>query len=240
MPTTRNRRRWWMVSGFVLGAVLAWLFVDLVDRDRVPQAASVLEPQCASQVRQEIDNDRDGRFSAEVTKPDCTVETVRGALGELTSVEVWPTKTGQKVLLIEGGDGASTLKIRHLGTGRTLTVFEAAARVREARLSPDGSTIALEISGEPDDGYGHVQLVDIKTGTVTRLPETVHSARPHWSPDGSEVRYLTAASADDPTTPTATSYHLQSQTSEVLSDVPDDLLSTTPIRQNPGVWVRTW
>lgn len=197
------------------------------DRDR--QAATAADPECTSQVRQGVNDGRASSYRARITTPDCSEETIARSGGRATSVEVWPTKSGEEVVLIEGDDEASTLKIRHLETGDTRTVLQDVPKLREARLSPDGTMIALEVSSAPQDGYGHVQLVDVKTGELAPAPETVHSARPHWSPDGSQLLYLTAATPEKPATAVAMIYTPGEKSSEMVKGLPDGLI------ENPHV-----
>ena len=77
------------------------------------------------------------------------------------------------------GDGVMNIWVRDLqsGTDRQLTRLKAAAM--QASWSPDGSRIAFS------DPEGQIQIVDVKSGAVTRAHEHLNEAgRASWSPDG--------------------------------------------------------
>src|SRR4029077_21286343 len=76
-------------------------------------------------------------------------------------------------------DGVMNIWVRDLQsrTDRQLTHLKAAAM--QASWSPDGARIAFSDPG------GQIQLVDVKSGAVTRAPEHLKEAGgASWSPDG--------------------------------------------------------
>jgi serine/threonine-protein kinase len=72
--------------------------------------------------------------------------------------------------------------------GHAQAVNLPAGPYQEARMSPDGSRVAL-LSGTA--GAGDVWIHDFGAGTFTRLTFTGDCAAPIWSPDGQTVYYST-------------------------------------------------
>ena len=65
-------------------------------------------------------------------------------------------------------------------------------QVQDPRPSPDGSRIALTVSG-PARGGGserNIWLYDTKAGEVVRLTKTGKDSSPRWSPDGKLIAFL--------------------------------------------------
>jgi Tol biopolymer transport system component len=62
---------------------------------------------------------------------------------------------------------------------------------RKVSLSPNGRTIAID--RRDAQGLPSVWLVDVGSGTSTRLPSTYWSADPQWSVDGQRLAYSIAA-----------------------------------------------
>ncbi|HMJ84143.1 MAG TPA: amidohydrolase family protein, partial [Vicinamibacterales bacterium] len=86
---------------------------------------------------------------------------------------------GRSLAFSSDRDGVMNIWVRDLqsGTDRQLTRLNAAAM--QASWSPDGSRIAFS------DPEGQIQIVDVKSGAVTRAHEHLNEAgRASWSPDG--------------------------------------------------------
>ena len=76
-------------------------------------------------------------------------------------------------------DGVMNIWVRDLQSGADRQVTHLKAAAMQASWSPDGSRIAFS------DPEGQIQLVDVKSGVVTRAHEHLNEAgRASWSPDG--------------------------------------------------------
>ena len=75
--------------------------------------------------------------------------------------------------------GGMNLWVRDVASGADRQLTHGTAAAMQASWSPDGSRIAFS------DPEGQIQIVDVKTGTVTRAHEHLNEAgRASWSPDG--------------------------------------------------------
>ena len=88
----------------------------------------------------------------------------------------------------EGEEGAGTLRLYDLRTGRTATVSEEALPSLHGPAtswSPDGTRLAFA------DAVG-IRIYDVDRGEVGALPE-ISGATPDWSPDGERLVFVSPA-----------------------------------------------
>jgi eukaryotic-like serine/threonine-protein kinase len=123
--------------------------------------------------------------------------------------------------------GVSESRLGLLGGGSQVQVLtQETRRYRHPRVSPDGSRIALDVTGS--DGAQDVWVFDVKSGALTRLTFDGRSADPLWSPDGLRIAFSRMEAAA-----------LATDTYEVAADGSGTpkLLVGGPGSQWPGAWM---
>ena len=79
--------------------------------------------------------------------------------------------------------------------GNELGTIGPAGSLYDPELSPDGSRIAVDISGETNQG--DIWIIDVRRGTSTRLTSAQEDeTSPVWSPDGDTLAYCSASGVE--------------------------------------------
>ena len=121
-----------------------------------------------------------------------------------------PLGTGRSVSALAGStdgslvafsDRSSVWTVPSDGGGVSTLVFDHDGSVGAIDWSPDGTRLAVDISGP---SFNSITVVDLAAGTPTTIAEgsfprrwTPSPALPVWSPDGSRIAYVTAQSGRD-------------------------------------------
>jgi len=79
-------------------------------------------------------------------------------------------------------------------SGKTLGIIGPTRGYSSPHLSPDGKKIAVAIPDQQNPGQGSLWVVDLATGSLTRLTYNKHdNAFPIWSPDGRWIYFQSNA-----------------------------------------------
>ena len=102
-----------------------------------------------------------------------------------------PSLSGNGTLVIFRGAPESRLELideRGIGTP-VIDPATAPSSVLFPRFSPDGRRIAVTTPDRRDGALNAVSIIDIASGTTTRLTSELMADRPEWSPDGQRVLF---------------------------------------------------
>jgi|SRR5690348_162600 len=75
------------------------------------------------------------------------------------------------------------------GVPRPILPASASGATLSGDWSPDGSRIVMDYAARDNDSTSQLQILDVRSGAVQRLPGTDGLTQPRWSPDG---RHLAA------------------------------------------------
>ena len=95
---------------------------------------------------------------------------------------------GRGVLIYQSATPTRLVMMDRTGVQRTL--LGQPAGYHRPSISPDGRTIALDIQGDRE-GRRDVWLLDMASGTLSRLTNVGDGHDPDWTPDGRRITFLT-------------------------------------------------
>lgn len=97
------------------------------------------------------------------------------------------------------GDGSYDLLRSRLDSSRTEIVLTSSERKSHARYSPDGLTIVFTTGSAANDARTwEIATLNTQSGSITPLTSNdTRDASPVYSPDGSQILYITATSPGD-------------------------------------------
>ena len=127
----------------------------------------------------------DEKGLAAITEPVQVLDNVRSEATNAT-LQFAVSESGTLVYVPGGETARDVVWVSRNGT-ETSVDSTWVGRFSDVALSPDGSRLAMAISG--NDG-GAVWVKRLPNGSLTRLTLTGASDRPTWSPDGRTVAYL--------------------------------------------------
>jgi serine/threonine protein kinase len=112
----------------------------------------------------------------------------RGVMNDISTWHMDASASNDGVLILGSGGNADWQLIWMDRGGKTIsTVADKLTNLQQARISPQGDRIALQI----DTGVNDIWVLDLARGVRTRLTfGPVSNAWPVWSPDGKWIAYV--------------------------------------------------
>lgn len=151
----------------------------------------------------DVDFSRDGQWITYVTYPDGTLwrskidgsQRLRLTYGPISASLAHWSPDGQQIAFsgVEPGKPWKVFLISKDG-GSSQPVTSENVQETDPTWSSDGGTLAFGRASPGQAGQAFIQLVDVRTRRVSRLPGSELFFGPRWSPDG---RYIVALSYDN-------------------------------------------
>ena len=169
--------------------------------ERYDPKAKTFEPFLGGISAQDLSFSRDGQWVAYVSYPDGTLwrSKLDGTLKlQLSSPPVYAmlprwSPDGKQIVFYGQVQGkpARIYQVPAVGGAPQQLMPNQSGQQADPSWSPDGESLAFaEVA---NTGPGAIQILDIKTHQITKLPDSQGLFSPRWSPDG---RYLAAMPMD--------------------------------------------